>query len=601
MSEPCVETEALVGPYVDGELEPEAAEAFALHLASCAACRAALHDALQLVALESRVTAAVVEARSEVVDDARVGRIERPAASVPPVRENSPGAGVVAWPQRARERELARRGRGKRAFIGAAVALAAAAIVVALALPRDRAPRAIALATAPERSLEGRVSYAAADRHRVYAVARAGTPGPAADAVPLDALATLEQRGDRHGVAAGYLLRGDPARATAYLDGAAASPDVAADRALIQLTTGHPEEALIALDAVLQAAPRHPQALWNRALALRDLGLHELAADAFDAVAALREPGWAGEARTRAELLRAETAQRQARFAELVAAGRQLIRAPAGLTAELARRHPGSARALFYEAIRSAPTAQAVRALASLAETLDAIAGGTTLAAYVERIARADWKRRGPLAARYAALGAGVADPTAIATLLAAVRAAQQDDLVLATLVRAGLGEPRNLAAQLAELRRLADASHDAWLGLIVLEREARALLAGGDPAAAAQRLEPALAACPGAFELLCARLAGVLGDSARLAGVLGDSARLAGGLGDSAQRTQRLADARRVLADGLARSRRGNEWAEEAELWRLLAAVETDAGASRAPLAAAYLDERKRRLARLP
>src|SRR5215470_3039397 len=38
--------------YVDGELDPTESEAFAQHLAGCAACRGELHDVLQLVALE---------------------------------------------------------------------------------------------------------------------------------------------------------------------------------------------------------------------------------------------------------------------------------------------------------------------------------------------------------------------------------------------------------------------------------------------------------------------------------------------------------------------------------------------------------------------
>src|SRR5262249_4226852 len=123
------------------------------------------------------------------------------------------------------------------------------------------------------------------------------------DAIALSTLARLEQRGDLEGVAAGYLLLGDAARAAAYLERAPASADVAADRALVMLTTGAPADALVALDAVLDKAPRHPQALWNRALALRDLGLVRMASDAFAAAAALGEPGWADEARERARAL----------------------------------------------------------------------------------------------------------------------------------------------------------------------------------------------------------------------------------------------------------------------------------------------------------
>jgi anti-sigma factor RsiW len=56
MSEGCAERGDQLAPYVDRELDPASADAFALHLAGCAACRAGLHDALQLVALEARAS-----------------------------------------------------------------------------------------------------------------------------------------------------------------------------------------------------------------------------------------------------------------------------------------------------------------------------------------------------------------------------------------------------------------------------------------------------------------------------------------------------------------------------------------------------------------
>ncbi|TMQ05345.1 MAG: zf-HC2 domain-containing protein, partial [Deltaproteobacteria bacterium] len=62
MTDGCPERGDQLAPYVDGELEAADAEAFALHLASCAACRAGLHDALQLVAVEARATGARIRA-----------------------------------------------------------------------------------------------------------------------------------------------------------------------------------------------------------------------------------------------------------------------------------------------------------------------------------------------------------------------------------------------------------------------------------------------------------------------------------------------------------------------------------------------------------
>ncbi|HEX7837771.1 MAG TPA: hypothetical protein VF469_09925, partial [Kofleriaceae bacterium] len=152
--------------------------------------------------------------------------------------------------------------------------IAAAAVVIAIGAwrwhrpaPGERdtpvaPPRA--LGTSRVRAIEARISYAAADAHRPYDTARAGNAPSPADAISLEALAQLEQRGDYHGVAAASLLAGELSRAATYLDRAVPGLDVAADRALLQLAAGHPGDALITLDRVLAAAPRHPQALWNR-------------------------------------------------------------------------------------------------------------------------------------------------------------------------------------------------------------------------------------------------------------------------------------------------------------------------------------------------
>src|SRR4029079_11072672 len=53
VSDACAEMGERIAPYVDGELDADEAEAFALHLAGCKLCRDGLHDALQLAALET--------------------------------------------------------------------------------------------------------------------------------------------------------------------------------------------------------------------------------------------------------------------------------------------------------------------------------------------------------------------------------------------------------------------------------------------------------------------------------------------------------------------------------------------------------------------
>jgi hypothetical protein len=57
---------------------------------------------------------------------------------------------------------------------------------------------------------------------------------------------------------ASVLLLGEPSRAASHhLGRTAASADVTADRTVVLLVTGQPAEALVALDGVLAAAPRH--------------------------------------------------------------------------------------------------------------------------------------------------------------------------------------------------------------------------------------------------------------------------------------------------------------------------------------------------------
>jgi hypothetical protein len=530
--------------YVDGELPAAEAEAFELHLAGCAACRGALHDALQLVAIEAGAPA----------------RAQRSPAAV--------GAPI-------HRRPLARR---------PAVLVAAAAVILVgiaagvrrmLRVP-DAPPAPIALALAPDRAIEGRVSYPAADRHRPYRVARAGAAP--AERIGFEPLAELEHRGDLHGVAAVSLLRGDPVRATDYLDRAAPSLDVAADRALVLLAEGHPRDALIALDRVLDAAPRHPQALWNRALALRDLGLPLVAAEAFDAVAALHEPGWADEAAARARQLAGDVRERRAAFRRLaVDDGPRLATAGDAITPGTARRFPGMARLWLYDGVRAATTAAAVRALAPLAHALDEVQGGDALTAYVERIARADFAVRAPLARRYAEVVAGnPLDDAGAARLRSALRAAHADDILLGAIFRLAPGRHVD-GSLIPELRRLADASADPWLHLFALERAADTLIQAGDHAAAEPIALAALTACEATrLDYRCAALALTLAESYFL--------------------TNRLSDAQRVLDAHVGRTRRGGEWYLEQRFlvqFAEIAMLSDDVAGSTLPVVRAYVRER--------
>ena len=505
--------------YVDAELDAAEAAAFELHLASCEACQRASHEALQLAALEAA-------ARQE--------------------------------PRR----------RPMRRYAAAGAILACVAVTLAVLWPRaSEQPAKLALVTGTTRKTEARISYAAADGYRRYDVARAGVVQR--ESIALTTLSELEHRGDLHGVAAALLLMNDAARASDYLDKAAPSADVRADRALVQRAAGQLDDALITLDGVLETTPRHPQALWNRALVLRELGLPLSAAEAYRAVAALNEPGWSDEARANAQVLADQMAERKAAFERLVNVdGPRLATDGAAVTPEVARRFPGMTRLRFYDAVRAARSPAAVRALAPLAATLDGIYGGAVLAGHVERVAHADFARRAPLAERYAQLVAGALDGPQIEALITALRAAKQDDMLLGAIVFAT--RPQVPAELLPELRRIVAAMHDPWFDLLAIEQSAGALVAAGEHTAAEALLLPALAHCT--IDYRCSNLDYLLGDSYL--------------------RSLRLADTRRVVTDGWLRAQRGGEIYLEQRLLQLrarLESVQDDIAGTTLPLVRAY------------
>jgi hypothetical protein len=248
--------------FADGELTGSSADAVRDHLATCEACQAELADVLQLDA---------------AVADRKV-------------------AGVIslAWYRR------------RRLQIAGIALAAAAGVAIYIALPPGGAPgepQQVALALAPRRVVEARLAWRGAADYRVYDVPRAGEPPH--ESIAIRTLADLEARGDLHGVGVLALLNGERRRAADYLERAGDSADAMSDRAALALADNQPERALAFADAALAKDAAHGPALWNRALALRDLGRPHAAAAAFREVAARGEPGWASEARHRAVSLEA--------------------------------------------------------------------------------------------------------------------------------------------------------------------------------------------------------------------------------------------------------------------------------------------------------
>ncbi|MBZ4416546.1 CHAT domain-containing protein [Myxococcus sp. RHSTA-1-4] len=353
--------------------------------------------------------------------------------------------------------------------------------------PADRGAPRIWLTTTPVRPIEARLSVPEADVHRPYAPVRGVEQ---AIPVPLRELARLESLGDRSGIAASYLVHGDPQQALAHLNLAPPSPSRDSDRAAAAFVLGRHDDALSLLDGALDARPRHPQALWNRALVLRELGLTLLAASAFEGVAALDEPGWSTEALEQARALRAAERRRADTWLKTRDAVLSLVGDPAApIPLEDARRLPGTARAHFYDAVRTAPTAARVRALLPLAELLDRAFGSQVLADYTRRVAARDFSRRGPLAVEYAKL-VRRAHP-APAAFIQRLRAAGETDLLLGALLLR-LDVPR----EPAEVEALTRGWDDPWMGVLAQEELARLEELAGRSWQSSQRLRDTLRAC---------------------------------------------------------------------------------------------------------
>jgi hypothetical protein len=500
--------------FADGELAGAAADAARDHLATCDACQAELTEVLQL-------DAAVADRRA-------VGVIS------------------LAWYRR-RPLQLA----------GAALAVAAS-VTIYRSLPRDGGPGApqVAVALAPRRVVEARLAWSGATDYRVYDVPRAGDSPH--ETIAMRTLADLEARGDLHGVGALALLNGERRRAAEYLARAGDSAGVLSDRAALALADHQPDVALAHADAALARDPGHGPALWNR-----ELGLARASAAAFREVARRGEPGWAGEARQRASALDADTDAVEHRFQRLQRAAAALARGPSigpsiELSADDARAMPGFARALLYDAIRSAEAPGQLAALQPLVEAIDAAHRDTAMHS---ALARAGAAPRPALSRRYAEIVRGFAAGDAVQVtdaarqLVADLRAARADDLRIGALIK--LSAVRTLdAADALDLHQLAAASPDPWMQLLGLQHQAERALAAGELPGAEAALARAKQRCsaPEAPPRRCA-----------LIGLR---------LGDFYVTSQRLPDARAALSAAWKLARAAGEWGVQDQLLAAQAAV---------------------------
>jgi hypothetical protein len=445
--------------FVDGELSEAEARAFTEHLAGCADCQAALEDQVQ--------------ASVAVRELGEAKRQERRAPFQP------------TWARR-RLRVLA-----------LSAGVTAAAMIGILVFGTGRPSRQpledpLLLASADTRPLEGRLGYPGADRYRQLSTMRSGT----ASATGPDhrVLAQLEEQGDFHGVATAYLLAGDFARAETYLDRLPASPAVDSDRAMAALGRGEAERALQLLERALAAEPDSPRHHWNRGVVLRALSLELAAAAEFQRVADKAEPGWGEEARRLAEGLRGGAEARRKSWQDMKDAGMALVMEGKPLPPAMVRRNPGMARLFLYHAVRAATSREQVLALLPVAESVDQVSGTRTASEYVQRVSRANFARRAPLAATFRELLGNIQALSEAKrdAYLERLRRSGERDLLLGALILL-----RVEWLDLEELEELVQESADpAWHQAPLAMARADVALLEGWPDQAERHLLEAIDAC---------------------------------------------------------------------------------------------------------
>jgi tetratricopeptide (TPR) repeat protein len=536
------------GEYLDGTLDSGVEAAYLDHMATCARCQRELHDEVQLRDREDALRDAASAARGAAAGAASSSEVPPDSTQTPP------GAGAVSLPRRGR--------RGVAWAIAGAVASAAAAAALVLLLLRKPGPPSttgepIALALRPTRAIEIRLSHAVAAKHRPYDTMRndAGSSEP----IPPAVVAQLDRAGDCHGVATAHVLAGELVRADEQYRRCPAGLDIDADLAGLAVLRGEHAAALDLTEQVLDDAPDHTVALWNRALALRAFGLELSAAAAFERMAALersRDPAWAQEAGVRAAAMRAELDRMRTAYEDVERLGLKMALGGPPLDSGLARRVPARSRVWLHNALRVATTPARLDELAPLAAALEGLAGDD-LGRYVAQARVRLSPAQAAAAAGYRAIvveGSGaIADPEWASWLALATRA-KADDLILGARIVTGRLDGTPSAEQLAA------ATRDPWFERAVeLERAAAALNAGRIEDGAA-RLAAIQAHCrSGATPYRCLHLAVAL---ARLT--------LA---------HHKPPEARDHALTALAISRRLNEWPQRAQALTLAGDAERFGG----------------------
>jgi predicted anti-sigma-YlaC factor YlaD len=426
---------------VDGELPPEQAHAVRLHLADCTRCQAEFEALLQLQFLSERH--------------------RESGAALRPVRSRR---ARTFWDRR-------------RSMLMAAACLSAVflGLIVLRGVPSS--------AASPYRATEARLDIQG-EGYKPQAPATAGatiTGQVSATTNGKDPIADHLLRDERH----------EAELALKLLEQSPPSLEVESRQAMAWLRLGKPYDTLKHTDAVLKRAPGHAEASWNRGLALRDLRLKLAAARAFTQIASLKEPGWAEEAAQKAADLRSDVSRHRERWSAVFKAGQYLLdNATTPLPEDFV--DTPIARLFFYDAVRAAPNAEAVRALLPLAQALDERTGGThVLEEYVQRVSAANFEQRGPVARAYANLVRKPLSSSDQERVMEQILSSQEDDLILGALVQTG-----TVASHLDLFMRKVAATKDPWFQLVEAQERAAMKKRAGRLEDAVRILREALPLC---------------------------------------------------------------------------------------------------------
>jgi cellulose synthase operon protein C len=554
--------------FADGELEPERAEIFRSHLLTCATCQAGLVEAMQLGARLSALT--------PIPEYVRLAPDPPPEVSSKPPVESPPFCDPATKPKH----RIAFFLRG--ATLSAVALVACVVFVVWTHRPAQSAAHPDGLAesiahlvevarvahqtTNPfvelkTRPFDARVAYADAASYRRPRDTMRGAGGLSEEGISYAALDVLQRSGDDHGLAIARAWNGEdlnkvaePLRKLAALR--TASSSVRNDHAVIEMlrtaSTDNIEPVLAEFDLLRRGsdAASH-SARWNYALLLAHMELPLSAAQAFRAIAEEGEPGWADEARQRAEPEERRGQDARTSWMHANEEGEGLLKTGTPVSTELVQRFPGLMRAYFYNAVRTAPSRERVLALVPMAAELDRSSDRPILVDYVRRVASLDFQRRAPLATAYAQLMHGAPLAAEVqAALTSETPSSDVVDIVMGAMVTSDV-----VTGHLEAFRRMAKQANDLWFEIVLARAEATVDVQRNNWLGAEARLRKAEKLCSPAITYQC----------------LG----LARQLGKLYEDLHRIPEAATVVRTALGTARSSREWGRYIELLWQLADIE--------------------------